>query len=571
MWQKDKILEVDGLSVRFVTGEDEVIAVSDVKFTLARGQRLGIVGESGSGKTITSLSILQLLRENHHAVTEGLITYLEDGANLRINSAKEDELCKMRGRKIAMIFQEPMSSLNPVIRCGKQVIEVMQVHNLHDPKERKRITLNLFHRVALDEPDRIFNSYPHELSGGQLQRVNIAMALAGNPDILICDEPTTALDVTVQKDILILLKKLSNESGISLLFVSHDLEVIAELCDSVIVMHDGRIVESGILPDIFENPGHPYTKALLMCKPRFEYRDKVLPTVSKVISGDFNYQKRKLFGYDEKSQLILEVQSLSVRFPVGAGIFGTAKKHVVALDDVSFDLRDGEILGIVGESGSGKSTIANCIAGLITPDAGQIKYRGKPLSPTSLNKDSGMRRSIQLVFQDPYSSLNPSMTIGTAIAEPLKYHNIVQGKGPVRDRVISLLRDVGLNESYFDRYPHELSGGQRQRASIARALAVEPNLMLCDESVSALDVSVQAQILNLLDDLRTAKGISLIFISHDLSVVHYLCDRILVLYRGKIVEQGAATDVLESPVAVYTKNLIASIPGSKPDTTSKNC
>lgn len=555
---RDLLLRVSGLNVSFDNRGATTVAVDDVSFDLRRKQRLGIVGESGSGKSVTSLSILNLLRTNPNTRNQGSVVYYGEQKGQELLTAGETTLYKIRGRKISIVSQEPMSTLNPVRRCGDQAKEVLDVHDIGDKTDRKNKITNLFKQVSLPDVERIYDSYPHQLSGGQLQRVNIAMALASDPDIIICDEPTTALDVTVQSQIINLLKEVVQSQDVALIFISHDLDVVADICDSVVVMYQGKIVEQGILPDTFVSPNHPYTKALLSCKPTKSNRDKLLPTVEKIMADEYVTEKRKKVSIGLKD-IAISVQELSVHFPnKRTSLFGP-KSYVKAVDDLSFDIRQSEILGIVGESGSGKSTVANCLAGLIEPTSGKMLYKGNKLSKRILSQDRKLRTSIQLVFQDPYSSLNPKMTIGAAIKEPLRYHNIVS-KDRLEAELVSLLLQVGLDASYVERYPHQLSGGQRQRVCIARALSVRPDVLICDESVSALDVSVQAQILNLLDQLRIDLQLTILFISHDLSVVHYLCDQVIVMKDGKIVERGSADTVMNHPEHKYTKKLIDSLP-----------
>lgn len=559
--QNRQILEVKDLSVSFKANDKMVTAVDKTSFLLNRGQILGIVGESGSGKSVTSLSILDLISDNKKSTTKGNIFFTSGQSQIDLLSVDDQTLQKIRGRRISMVFQEPMSSLNPVKKCGWQVDEIFTIHKMHAKEDRKAIVYQLLRQVQLDEVERIYESYPHELSGGQLQRVNIAMALAGEPDILICDEPTTALDVTVQKEIIHLLKEIVRTKDISMIFVCHDLDVVSELCDSVLVMYQGKIVEKGSLPDVFRSPNHLYTQALLKCKPKVAYSDIILPTVSEILSGKYIEQKRPSKMAEEGSDAILEVSHLCMKFLTNPlSIFGK-KEYFTAVSDVSFEVAKGEILGIVGESGSGKSTIANCIAGILSHTSGKIMFDGQEVNARSLSSNPTLRRSIQLVFQDPYSSLNPRMKIGRCLMEPIQYHKI--GKpSEWRTRVIDLLERVGLSEDYYDRYPHELSGGQRQRVCIARALSVEPKLLICDECVSALDVSVQAQILNLLDHLKNSLGLTMLFISHDLSVVQYISDQVIVMNNGKIVESGDAYSVMTSPKADYTRRLVESIPNS---------
>ena len=551
------ILSVDNLNVRFRNRDQYTHAVKDLSFHLYAGDKLGVVGESGSGKTVTSLSILNLLSNGTATETDGSIDFLNYGDLL---SMPAKMIRTIRGRKISMVFQEPMSSLNPVRRCGNQVAEILEVHQIGKKNNHKSKILELFRQVSLPDVERMYDSYPHELSGGQLQRINIAMALATEPDIIICDEPTTALDVTVQSEILALLDRINSDQGIAIIFISHDLDVISSLCNRIVVMYKGEIVEEGTLPDCFLNPRHDYTKALIACKPSPEKKRQVLPTVAKILDGSFSPATRTHRETGEDT--ILSVKGLTVRYPKKRESLFAKKEYLTAVDNISFSMFSGECLGIVGESGSGKSTVANCISGLIQASEGSIEYHSREISKKSLENDRQLRKRIQLVFQDPYSSLNPRMTIGSAIREPLQFHKIVPNAS-IDSRVSELLVMVGLDDSYAARYPHQLSGGQRQRVCIARALTVEPDLLICDECVSALDVSVQAQILNLLDHLKSLLGLNMIFISHDLNVVHYICDRILVMKDGSIVERGTYDRILDRPEHEYTKKLVSSIPGRR--------
>lgn len=557
MSNKHKVLSVENLEVAFNNRDKVTHAVKSVSFDLFQNESIGVVGESGSGKSVTCFSILKLLDNVASSNTKGAIHLHENGETLNLLSLSNKRLCEIRGKKIAMIFQEPMSSLNPVRRCGDQACEILGIHQIAKSNERKAIILDLFKKVSLTDVERIYQAYPHQLSGGQLQRVNIAMALAGKPDILICDEPTTALDVTVQKDIIALLRSIVKEYNLALIFVCHDLDLVAALCDRALVMYQGEIVDSGALPELFLSPNHLYTKALLSCKPSFESKKYALPTVSEVMKGNTTLKNRISRSF-RSQKAIIEVKNISVRFKQSGGLFAKAK-YLDAVKALSLSLYENEILGIVGESGSGKSTVAMCIAGLIEPSTGSIKFKEKTVSKQELQQNKSMRTKIQLIFQDPYSSLNPQMTVGKAVEEPIRYHKIINPKD-VTWRVSELFKEVGLDDSFIDRYPHQLSGGQRQRVCIARSLALNPEVLICDESVSALDVSVQAQILNLLDQLRTTQNLSIIFISHDLSVVHYLCDRIMVMNKGEKVEEGESDEIIHEPKTAYTKLLIGSIP-----------
>ncbi|HXB13210.1 MAG TPA: ABC transporter ATP-binding protein, partial [Bacteroidia bacterium] len=485
------------------------------------------------------------------------------------------------GNEIAMVFQEPMTSLNPVYTCGNQVMEAIMLHQKVSKSESRNRTIELFKQVKIPRPESIVDSYPHQLSGGQKQRVMIAMAMSCQPSVLIADEPTTALDVTVQHAILELMKELQAEHDMSIIFISHDLGVIAEIAEKVIVMYKGKIVEQGNILDVYSNPQHPYTKGLLACRPPLDKRLYILPTVSDFMkptqSGGLSGANLKLSDVVDKyvitpqarkeaheklykQEPILKIQDLKTYFPIKKGFFGKAESYVKAVDNVSFDVYPGETLGVVGESGSGKTTLGRSILRLIEPTGGKIIYKGKELTGLSHSDMRNYRKKMQIIFQDPYSSLNPRITIGEAIMEPMQVHNILHNDKERKDRVIELLERVNMNSSHFDRYPHEFSGGQRQRICIARAVALNPEFIICDESVSSLDVSIQAQALNLLTELRKDFGFTYIFISHDISVVKFISDRMLVMYNGQIEEMGDADDIYFNPQKDYTKRLIGAIP-----------
>jgi len=573
------LLSIENLSVDFIAESEISHAVKNVSFSVNRGETLGIVGESGSGKTVTSLSILQLLPSPPARYTSGKILFSEDGSRQQNLLEKgHRELIKIRGNKIAMIFQEPMSSLNPVFTCGFQVMEALVNHKKISKQQARVETVEWFSKVRLPDPERIFHRYPHQLSGGQKQRVMIAMAMCCHPSLLICDEPTTALDVTVQKTILELIKELQREQNIGVIFITHDLGVVAEIADKAVVMYRGEIVEQNSVREIFENPKQPYTKALLACRPVNHPRGEKLPVVSDFlgetelpsVSYELPSVHSKLTraaaneapGNGGPSATLLKTENLSVWFSSKKNLFGKTTEFVKAVDDVSFEVYRGETLGLVGESGCGKTTLGRALLKLIEPTTGKIIYNNHDLTQTKREDLKSLRKEIQIVFQDPYSSLNPRIAIGSAIAEPMKVHHIQPEAKARRDKVIELLNKVDLRAEHFNRYPHEFSGGQRQRIVIARALALNPSFLVCDESVSALDVSVQAQVLNLLNDLKREFGFTIIFISHDLSVVRYISDRIMVMNRGKIEEAGDADDIYFNPQKEYTKKLIASIPGS---------
>ncbi len=585
-----KLLEVIDLQTYFSTEEGVTKAVDTVSFTIYRGETVGIVGESGSGKSVTSLSIMRLITSPPGNIVGGQILYYPNDEREPVDLLKisEKEMRHYRGNEIAMIFQEPMTSLNPVFTCGNQVTEAILLHQKTSKAEAKRLTLSLFEKVQLPDPERIFNAYPHQLSGGQKQRVMIAMAMSCNPNILIADEPTTALDVTVQQTILELMTTLRREIEASIIFITHDLGVIAEVADRVIVMYKGKIVEQGTVHDIFTKPQHPYTKSLLACRPPLDYRMKKLPVVADFMNVSRNEDGSILITEKaasmedviesvkikheatverlktlESQTPILEVKNLKTWFPSEKTFFGKVKKYVKAVDDVSFVVYPGETLGLVGESGCGKTTLGRTILRLTEALEGEVIFDGKNILTCSSKELKTLRKDIQIIFQDPYSSLNPRLTIGTAIMEPMQVHGILENDESRKAKVIELLETVGLEARHFERYPHEFSGGQRQRICIARALALNPKFIICDESVSALDVSVQAQVLNLLMDLREKFGFTYIFISHDLSVVKFMSDRMIVMNQGKIEEIGAADDIYNNPQKPYTQKLIAAIPKGK--------
>ena len=558
------LLRLSNLSLQFETEASRTEAVRNISFHVNRGEIVAIVGESGSGKSVTALSILQLLPSPPAKYTSGQILFSEEEIDiLKLSPA---ELRKLRGREISMIFQEPMTSLNPVFTCGNQVMEAILLHENITKHEAKRRTIALFEQVKLPEPAKIFNRYPHQLSGGQKQRVMIAMAMSCNPSLLICDEPTTALDVTVQKSILQLIKELQQSTRMGVIFITHDLGLVGEIADRAIVMYKGEIVEQGRTRDIFANPVHPYTKALLACRPALHPKGERLPTVSDFLgtpAGSPEIPPTPV-GYPQNTPTpagsLIEVEHLSVWFPAAKSLFGKTKQFIKAVDYVSFTVYKGETLGLVGESGCGKTTLGRTLLRLIEPTSGNIIYNGTDLTKLHGASLKDLRKDIQIVFQDPYSSLNPRITIGDAIAEPMMVHGLVGTRKARKEKVISLLEKVSLKPEHFNRYPHEFSGGQRQRIVIARALGLNPSFVVCDESVSALDVSVQAQVLNLLNDLKKEFGFTVIFISHDLSVVHYVSDRIMVMNKGKIEEVGTAEQVYRHPRSAYTQKLIASIP-----------
>jgi len=554
------LLSVQELSVSFGNEKSSTEVLHSVSFDVFKNEILGIVGESGSGKSVTSLSIMGLLPKKQTKLS-GRILFEEKN----LLKTTEKLFRKIRGSEIAMIFQEPMSALNPSLKCGFQVAEILCLHLKMNTSEARRETISLFEKVKLPRPNEIFNSYPHQISGGQMQRVMIAMAIACKPKLLIADEPTTALDVTVQKEIISLLKSIQQETKMAMLFISHDLSLVSEIADRVVVMYKGDVVENGTTEELFKNPKAEYTKALLASRPSLKLRLAKLPTIASIADKSFKAREVKAAERAKKHKQIyiqkpiLEITNLEKQYFSNAGIF--KKREIVkAVDDVSFSVFEGETLGLVGESGCGKSTLGKTILQLEKATSGSIKYRGKELTKLSKGEIRNLRKEIQIVFQDPYSSLNPRLMIGEALMEPMVVHNLGKSKKERKERVISLLDKVGLNESYFYRYPHELSGGQRQRVGIARTIAVEPKLVICDESVSALDISVQAQVLNLLNELKNDFGFTYIFISHDLAVVKYMSDQLLVMNKGKIEELGDADEIYENPQTEYTKKLIEAIP-----------
>ncbi len=584
------LLQIRDLSVDFITDHGTQQALQNVSFELFKGETLAIVGESGSGKSVTSLSILQLVPSPPAEYKSGSILFSADGkTQVNLRESDGEGLRSIRGNDIAMIFQEPMTSLNPVITCGEQIAEAIKAHNKMDHRELKKRTIELLEKVKLPEPSLIYDRYPHQLSGGQKQRIMIAMAMSNDPSLLICDEPTTALDVTVQKSILELIKDLQQQVGMGVIFISHDLGLVADIADRIAVMYKGKLVEINKASEIYNNPQHPYTKALLACRPALHPKGEPLPVVSDFLNSETEenvhfpikeeiiqnpgstqatdsvlFKKNKTEGDSNKqesfpsimpsanlarSETILKVENLSVSY-------GNFK----AVDGVSFEINRGETIGLVGESGCGKTTLGRSVLRLIEPSAGKIIFEGNDITHLTEKDIRSSRKRMQIIFQDPYSSLNPRMRIGHALNEVLQIHSRLENRQR-KQKVMELLVRVGLLESHYDRYPHEFSGGQRQRIVIARALILEPSFVICDESVSALDVSVQAQVLNLLNELKADFGFAALFISHDLSVVRYISDRILVMKQGKIVETGESEKVYNNPDHPYTRQLLEAIPG----------
>ena len=565
---KAPLLSVRNLSIEFTTPEGTTTAVENISFDIHEGETVGIVGESGSGKSVTSLAIMQLL-DCPPAHIKGKIFI--NGVN--VVGLPDHEMRKLRGNEISMIFQEPMTSLNPVFTVGDQLMEVLLLHKNISKSEAKQQAIELFEQVGIPTPVQSIKKYPHEMSGGQKQRVMIAIAIACEPKLLIADEPTTALDVTIQKQVLELISSLQEKYGMGVLFITHDLGVVADIADDVVVMYRGKTVEQGSTKDIFLNPQHAYTKSLLACKPALDANPERLLTVSDFMDADgkelIPSEEKKLihhkdYSYDEeKNPVLLEVNNLELFFPIKGGFFNTTKDYTKAVDNVSFKLRKGKTLGLVGESGCGKTTLGRTVLRLLDPTKGEILYKGKDIAKYTKSELKALRSEIQIIFQDPYASLNPRMTIGEIIMEPMSLNNIGANKAERVDKVLFLLEKVGLKQEHFGRYPHEFSGGQRQRISIARSLAVNPEFIVCDESVSALDVSVQAQVLNLLLDLQEEFGLTYIFISHDMSVISFFSDDVAVMKNGKIVEINNAREIYHNPKEEYTKRLLSAIPKGK--------
>ncbi len=608
----DNILEVKHLSVCFELDHQVTQAVNRISFQVKRGQTLGIVGESGSGKSVTALAVMGLVPSPPGRLTQGEIwLHQRHQAAINLCALSEAERQGYRGGQVAMIFQEPMSSLNPVYTIGFQIIEAIRQHQSVTPEQAQHQAIARLQEVKLLPPEEnlrqeilatspglgdgelhreingryqaLLNRYPHELSGGQLQRVMIAMAIAGDPDLLIADEPTTALDVTVQATILDLLRELRDRRGMALMFITHDLGIIAEIADQVAVMYRGEIVESGPVLEIFAHPRHPYTRGLLACRPRPDQRLQRLPTVAdfmvvdqvdgqplireKILGSGSRFQFASLTAEDlarrdrtlEASGPLLVVENLQVGYPV-RGVFGHTHRYVMAVNDVSFHIRQGETFGLVGESGCGKTTLGRALLRLVTARSGRIWFAGKDILALQPRQLRRLRRDMQIIFQDPFSALDPRMSVGAAIAEPLKVHGVDKGRINRRQRVTYLLERVGLSADCLHRFPHEFSGGQRQRICIARALALNPKFIICDESVSALDVSVQAQVLNLLKEIQSEFNLTYIFISHDLGVVKFMSDRIMVMNQGQVEEIGPAETIYRQPQSAYTQQLINAIP-----------
>jgi len=555
------LLKTEGLTIDVKNGSDYKTIINNISYHINTNEIVGVVGESGSGKSVSSLAILGLLSKAIFKITSGSIIF----KNKDLTTLSNKNLQTIRGAKIGMIFQEPMSSLNPSMTCGKQVEEILQQHTSLTKKQIKAETLVLLEKVKLPNPERVYQAYPHEISGGQKQRVMIAMAIACKPQLLIADEPTTALDVTVQKEIISLLKELQTETKMSIIFITHDLSLISEIADRVLVMYKGQIVEQNTANTIFNKPKDNYTKALIKSRPSLDVRLKTLPTIADVLKNEVSevivssamrqIQHKKIYA---KSPL-LEVKNLEKEYISKSGFFAKAETFK-AVNNVSFNLYEGETLGLVGESGCGKSTLGNAILLLDKATKGQILYKGKDITNLTKAETIAIRKDIQIIFQDPYASLNPRLTIGNAIMEPMKVHKLYANDTERKAKTLEILNRVGLDDTAYNRYPHEFSGGQRQRIGIARTIALQPKLIVCDESVSALDISVQAQVLNLLNELKEKFGFTYIFISHDLAVVKYMSDQLLVMNKGKIEELADADIIYNTPQKAYTKKLIAAIP-----------
>lgn len=548
------------MDIAFAKAETYHTVVHQVSFDLFSDEILAIVGESGSGKSVTTRALMGLLPEHTTRITGKQIAIL--GRNcLNPDGTINKVPAHLRGKNTALVFQEPMSSLNPTITCGEQVAEVYKRHTRYSRRKIHNEVIQLFKNVKLPEPETLYKKYPHQISGGQMQRVMIAMALATDPEILICDEPTTALDVTVQKEIILLIKNLQQKKRLSVIFISHDLDLVGMVADRIAVMYKGKIVETGSTTDIFHNPQNAYTRALIAVKPDLEQTLERLPTIKDIMAGKMPVKKANTSEHFDP-KLLVNVKNVTKQFTIPTPLF-QAENSFTAVDRVSFDIYQGENLGLVGESGCGKSTLGNMIAGLLKPDEGSIHFRGQNLQ--EINKVPGqLAKKIQIIFQDPFASLNPKIKVGDAICEPLLYHKLVEKKKEAISVVRELLVKVGLEEEDYGKYPHQFSGGQRQRIGIARSIVLRPDLIVCDESVSALDVSVQAQILNLLQDLQAEFGFTYLFISHDLSTVRHFCDRVIVMNRGRIEELASAREIFERPTKGYTKTLLSSIPKFSP-------
>lgn len=576
-----KLLTIRNLSIQFCNGDENDYAVKNISIEVKKGELVAIVGESGSGKSVTALSVMQLLPKEAE-VNGNAVFFQREKRPVDLLKLTRGSINQIRGKNIAMIFQEPMTSLNPVYTCGDQVMEAIRLHQQVTKKQARKKTIELFEKVKLPEPETFLNRYPHQVSGGQKQRVMIAMAMSCDPTLLIADEPTTALDVTVQKSILELIRSLQEQNHMGVILITHDLGVVADVADKIVVMYKGEIVEQGETSQILNAPKHPYTKALLACRPSAQKKGTRLAVVSDFIGpdakDDSNKEKdSKVVAIDparldsnfwmpavniyQEAPTVLDVRNLTISFPLKKNVFGKTTRSFNAVDNVSFKIKQGDIVGLVGESGCGKTTLGRSILQLIKPNSGTILLYGSNITNAKPAVLRAMRKDLQIVFQDPYGSLNPRITIGEAILEPLKVHSLLNNNSQRKEKVMQLLKKVDLDTDHYNRYPHQFSGGQRQRICIARALALDPSFLVFDEAVSALDVSVQAQVLNLLNDLKKEFGFTALFISHDLSVVHYICNRILVMHKGKIAEEGNADEIYYRPQNEYTQQLLSTIPG----------
>ncbi len=568
---ESNLLIINNLSVSFPNNQDNVKAIDSINFHINIGEVLGIVGESGSGKTVTGLSILGLIEREGALIDSGQINFNKDGESLNLLDLKERDWQAIRGKKISMIFQDPNMALNPTIRCGSQLEESIFIHQNISKEDVKTKALALLKKVGLEDPERIYKSYPHQISGGQLQRVMIAMGISNEPRLLIADEATTSLDVTVQKQIIDLLKELNTSLEMAIIFISHDLPLVASIADRIVVMKDGLVKEISNKDVLFKNAKDPYTRALINCRPRMDQAMKSLPqiddfknaeneaTILRSLALSSEEKLERKIWLDNQPELLVATD-LSCWYVSEKSFFGKAKSYVKAVDDISFSIKEGAVLGLVGASGSGKTTLAQTLVGLKKPQAGILQYKGKRVFSFNKEEIRDYRKDVQLIFQNPYSSLNPRIKVGDAIAFGMEAHNLYHDRKERKEKILSLLHDVGLKSAHYDLYPNEFSGGQRQRISIAKALAVQPKFLICDECVSSLDVSVQAQILNLLLKLKDKFQLTYLFISHDLAVVKFISDDILVMEQGKIVERGTSDEIYNNPVHSYTKQLIASIP-----------
>jgi peptide/nickel transport system ATP-binding protein len=575
-----QLLTIRNLSIQFSNEGENTYAVKNVSIEIMKGELVAIVGESGSGKSVTALSVLQLLPKQA-GVRGNAVFFQREKRPVDLLKLTHSSINDIRGKNIAMIFQEPMTSLNPVYTCGDQVMEAIRLHQQVTKKEARKKTIELFEKVKLPEPETFLNRYPHQISGGQKQRVMIAMAMSCDPTLLIADEPTTALDVTVQKSILELIRSLQEQNNMGVILITHDLGVVADVADKIVVMYKGEVVEQGEASQILHAPKHPYTKALLACRPSAQQKGKRLAVVSDFMGPEAkestSEKEKKVIPFDpvakdanlwmpevniyQEAPTVLDVRNLTISFPVKKNLFGKTTRSFYAVDNVSFKVKQGDIVGLVGESGCGKTTLGRSILQLIRPSSGTILLYGSNITNTKAAVLRALRKDLQIVFQDPYGSLNPRITIGEAILEPLKVHSVLNNNSQRKEKVMALLEKVNLDTGHYNRYPHQFSGGQRQRICIARALALDPSFLVFDEAVSALDVSVQAQVLNLLSDLKKELGFTALFISHDLSVVHYICNRILVMHKGKIAEEGNADEIYYRPQNEYTQQLLNTIPG----------